>query len=377
MDKTRSAIAGLLAAGVAVAAAPAAAEVPEQYFFLDGFAVMHDERIPDAETGLGVRLGFGNILDRSANSATGIELGLFTNPVKSSTRSGDKQTGVMLDLMQYYQVGGFNPYVFAGLGITGERVGPAEGAFVSLEAGGGLLFDVTPDLTLRASLSAMSVRNDEFGTDAFVDWRLNLGLFFPTSGAAAAPAPAAAPARAVDSDGDGLADPSDRCPGTPASTADGCPPPAPVVQADSDNDGVGDDDDACAGTLEGLKVDASGCAVETEAQSVVLKGVTFLSGSATLTPDAAGVLDAAAAALGGQASLKVEIGGHTDSQGGAATNQRLSQRRADSVRQYLIDKGIDGERLTARGYGAADPIADNATPAGRAGNRRVEFKIVQ
>ena len=117
--------------------------------------------------------------------------------------------------------------------------------------------------------------------------------------------------------------------------------------------------------------------VQTEKQSVVLKGVTFLPGSATLTADAQGVLDTAAAALAGQKDLKVEIGGHTDAQGSDAANQRLSQRRADSVRQYLVGKGIEGERLTAVGYGEAQPIADNGTPAGRAENRRVEFKIVQ
>jgi OOP family OmpA-OmpF porin len=379
MNKTNGVIAGMLVAGAVMAATPAAAEVPDDYLFLDGFAVIHDERIPEAETGLGLRFGYGGIFDRSGNSATGIELGVFTNPVKSSDRSGDKQTGVMLDLMQFYQVGGFNPFVFAGLGVTGERVGPAEGAFLSLEAGGGLLFDVTPNLTLRASLSAMSVRNDEFGTDAFVDWRLNLGLFFPVDGStAAAPAPAPTPARAVDSDGDGLADSADRCPSTPASTADGCPPPAPVVQTDSDNDGVGDNDDTCPGTLEGLKVDARGCAVQSatgEKQSVVLKGVTFLPGSATLTEDAKGVLDGAAAALNGQKDLKAEIGGHTDAQGGDAANQRLSQRRADAVRTYLTGKGVEGERLTAVGYGESQPIASNDTPAGRAENRRVEFKL--
>ncbi|MGH8480981.1 MAG: OmpA family protein, partial [Nevskiaceae bacterium] len=181
--------------------------------------------------------------------------------------------------------------------------------------------------------------------------------------------------RAVDSDGDGLVDSADRCPTIPASTADGCPPPEPVARADADGDGVDDSQDQCPGTLAGLKVDERGCAVQTEAQSVVLKGVTFLPGSATLTPEAREVLDSAVAALSGQKDLKIEIGGHTDAQGSDAANQRLSQRRADSVRQYLLDQGVEGERLTAVGYGEAQPIADNDTPAGRAENRRVEFKI--
>jgi OOP family OmpA-OmpF porin len=222
----------------------------------------------------------------------------------------------------------------------------------------------------------MSVRNDELlvGQDAFVDYRFNVGLLWGGT-SAAAPAPAAAPARAVDSDGDGLADSADRCPDMPASTSDGCPPAAPVVQTDSDGDGVYDAADTCPGTLEGLKVDERGCAVQTESQSIVLKGVTFLPGSATLTAEAREVLETAVAALAGQKDLKVEIGGHTDAQGSDTANQRLSQRRADSVRQYLLDKGIEGGRLTAVGYGEAQPIATNDTPAGRAENRRVEFKV--
>jgi OmpA-OmpF porin, OOP family len=375
---TRSAMFGTC---VLMALPATAATPPDQYFFLDGNVVIHDERIPDAETGFGGRVGIGGIVSRGQDSATGIEVGIFGNPLKTSGSTGDKQTGFMIDLMQFYQTGSWNPYLFAGLGMVGEHIGASDGAYPSLEAGGGLLFDIGRGYTLRTSLSAMSVRNDEIdpGIDAYVDWRLNVGLFFPM-GAAPAPArpAAAAPARAVDSDGDGLTDSADRCPTTPASTADGCPPVAPVAQTDTDGDGVGDNDDACAGTLEGLKVDARGCAVQDdsgEKQSVVLKGVTFLPGSTTLTEDAKRVLDGAAAALIGQKDLKAEIGGHTDAQGADAANQRLSQRRADSVRKYLTDKGVEGERLTAVGYGETRPIASNDTAEGRAENRRVEFKL--
>jgi OOP family OmpA-OmpF porin len=150
-----------------------------------------------------------------------------------------------------------------------------------------------------------------------------------------------------------------------------------VVQTDADGDGVYDSQDECSGTLAGLKVDEKGCAIQSEKQSVVLKGVTFLPGSATLTPEAKEVLEGASAALAGQKDLKVEIGGHTDAQGADAANQRLSQRRADSVRTYLVGKGVEGERLTAKGYGEAQPIASNDTVQGRAENRRVEFKLVQ
>ena len=368
-----------MACGVFLSASVASAAVPDDYVFFDAFAVSHDERIPDKEIGLGGRVGIGGVFSRSGNTATGFELGIFANPIKSSDRSGDSQDGIMVDLVQFYSLGGWSPYVFAGLGGVHEDVGPAKGIFFAIEAGGGLLFSLTDKLTARASLAAMSVHQDELyaGTDAYTDFRFNVGLMYPFGGALA---PVAAPVvtRAKDSDGDGLADDKDACPSTPAATADGCPAAAPVVQTDSDGDGVIDLQDECSGTLEGLKVDEKGCAVETvggQAQSVVLKGVTFLPGSATLTAEAKVVLDTAVAALSGQKSLEVELGGHTDSQGKDAANLALSQRRAESVRQYLVGKGIDAGRMTAVGYGETQPIADNNTPAGRAENRRVEFKI--
>lgn len=363
-----------IAAGLAVAsgAAHARAGSPDEYFVIDLFAVQHEERIPERDLGFGGRLGLGHVIARSGNVVTGVEAGFLINSIEGDV-SGD-QHGFMLDVVQQFPMGGITPYVFGGVGGIGEEIGPVDATFLAFEAGVGLLFEVSDSMKARAGVSAMSVRNDELiaGRDAFVDYRFNVGLMWGTG-----QAPVPAPARAVDSDGDGLADSADACPSTPASTADGCPPPAPVAQTDADGDGVYDGQDACPGTLEGLKVDSRGCAIQTEKQSVVLKGVTFLPGSATLTADAKAVLDTAAAALTGQKDLKVEIGGHTDAQGSDAANQKLSQRRADSVRAYLLGKGVEGERLTAVGYGEAQPIATNDTPAGRAENRRVEFKIVQ
>jgi OOP family OmpA-OmpF porin len=377
MGYLRQAAFGLVAGCSAVATAHAAG-LPDEYVAIDLFAVQNEERIPERDLGFGGRIGVGNTLSRSANGSTGIEVGLFGNPIESDV-SGN-QAGIMLDLVRTFELGGLTPYVFGGLGFTKESIADVNEAFLSIEAGGGLLFALSDRYTARVGLSAMSVRNDELlvGQDAFVDYRFNVGLLWGGT-SAAAPAPAAAPARAVDSDGDGLADSADRCPDMPASTSDGCPPAAPVVQTDSDGDGVYDAADTCPGTLEGLKVDERGCAVQSsdggEKQSIVLKGVTFLPGSATLTADAKTVLETAHAALAGQKDLRVEIGGYTDAQGSDAANQKLSQRRADSVRQYLVDKGIEAGRLTAVGYGEAQPIATNDTPAGRAENRRVEFKI--
>lgn len=368
-----------LAAAVATLMAPAAQAASADdtnYVAIDVFAVQHEERIPERDLGFGGRFAFGNVLSQGSFGPVAVEIGVFANPIESKDDRVGHQEGVMFDLVQNFSLGGLTPYVFGGFGLVQERAGPIGGIYPAIEAGAGLKFKAFSDTSVRVGLSAQSVRNDELiaDNDAFMDLRFNVGLAMPFGDA---PAPAPAAPRAVDSDGDGLADAKDACPSTPASTADGCPPPAPVVQTDSDGDGVYDSQDECAGTLGGLKVDAKGCAVETESQSVVLKGVTFLPGSATLTADAKTVLDGAASALAGQKNLKVELGGYTDSQGKDAANLALSQKRANAARQYLIDKGIEADRLTAKGYGEASPIADNNTVEGRAENRRVELKVVQ
>lgn len=370
--------AGLMAAVAAlmVPAGHAVSADGTHYVAIDLFAVQHDERIPERDPGFGGRLAFGDVLSQGSFGPIALEIGVFANPIESKDGRIGHQEGVMFDLVQNFTLGGLTPYVFGGFGLVQERAGSIGGTYPAIEAGAGLKFRAFGDTGVRVGLSAQSVRNDELiaGNDAFVDLRFNVGLAIPFGDA---PAPVAAAPRAVDSDGDGLPDDRDACPTVAASTADGCPPPAPVAQTDSDGDGVNDAQDDCPGTLPGLKVDARGCAVETEAQSVVLKGVTFLPGSATLTAEARTVLDGAAVALDGQKNLKVELGGYTDSQGKDATNLALSQRRANAARQYLIDQGIEADRLTAKGYGEASPIADNNTVEGRAENRRVELKVIQ
>jgi len=115
----------------------------------------------------------------------------------------------------------------------------------------------------------------------------------------------------------------------------------------------------------------------TDASAIVLEGVTFLSNSDELTPEAAAVLDVVIADLASHSAAKVEIAGYTDNTGDPAYNVTLSQRRARAVVDYLVKGGIDASRLTARGYGAASPIADNATAEGRQRNRRVELHVLR
>ncbi|MEO8443604.1 MAG: OmpA family protein [Gammaproteobacteria bacterium] len=150
------------------------------------------------------------------------------------------------------------------------------------------------------------------------------------------------------------------------------PPPPPPPPADSDNDGVVDGRDQCPGTPAGATVNSVGCEEE-----LVLRGVNFSTNSATLTPQDTLILDSIVEILAQRPNFNVEVRGHTDDVGSDADNQRLSQRRAEAVRGYLIDKGIPADKLTAVGKGEADPVAPNDTADGRAQNRRVTLEFTQ
>jgi OOP family OmpA-OmpF porin len=198
----------------------------------------------------------------------------------------------------------------------------------------------------------------------------------------------------LDGDGDGVVDALDKCPTTPKGrkvNADGC-------ELDSDGDGVVDALDKCPTTPKGHKVNTQGCELDSDGDGVidandkcptvpapgtadgcpvpkklVLEGVNFDNDKATLRPEAYGILDKAAATLKEWGDAKVEVAGHTDSRSDDDYNQKLSQRRAEAVRSYLIGKGVAADRLTAKGYGEANPVADNESEEGRFKNRRVEL----
>ena len=192
-----------------------------------------------------------------------------------------------------------------------------------------------------------------------------------TVAAAPEPEPAPEPAPPGDADGDGVTDDRDRCPTTPAGAkvdSNGC-------ELDSDGDGVVDSRDACPGTARGVKVDSKGC--EIVAKVISLDGVFFHTNSAELKGDSYSILDSAAGTLASIPNVSVEVAGHTDSQGDAGYNQNLSQQRAETVRRYLISKGVSASRLSATGYGESQPVADNSSSAGRAQNRRVELRVNQ
>jgi outer membrane protein OmpA-like peptidoglycan-associated protein len=183
-----------------------------------------------------------------------------------------------------------------------------------------------------------------------------------------------------DNDGDGILDVNDKCPDKAEDKdafqdEDGCPDP------DNDGDGILDVNDKCPlepETVNGYK-DEDGCPdkkpeVQVEAgKSIVLEGVNFDSGKATLKAESEEPLGKVLRTLLENPEVEVEIQGHTDNQGKAAMNRDLSKRRADTVKAWLVERGVAPDRMTSKGFGPDKPVADNATPEGRAQNRRIEF----
>ena len=188
----------------------------------------------------------------------------------------------------------------------------------------------------------------------------------------------------LDNDNDTLPDDADMCTEEPEDfdgfeDDDGCP------DLDNDMDGIPDTSDQCMDepeTLNGFN-DEDGCpdrgstlVVVTATQIEIKQQINFASDSDRIVGQRSfDVLNVVALVLRANSTVRVEIQGHTDDRGTHEHNMDLSQRRAESVRTYLIEQGVEGGRLTARGYGPDVPIEDNRTAAGREKNRRVEFHI--
>jgi len=187
-----------------------------------------------------------------------------------------------------------------------------------------------------------------------------------------------------DRDGDGIPDDVDKCPDDPEDfdgfqDADGCPDP------DNDKDRILDKDDKCPNepeTYNGFQ-DEDGCpdrgrVVVTDTSIEILDMVYFEYDKAIIKKESYPILDAVAATMQGNPSISlIEIQGHTDERGDDAYNLDLSDRRAHSVREYLIGKGVDEKRLTAQGYGETQPLDRNHNEAAWAKNRRVAFLILK
>jgi outer membrane protein OmpA-like peptidoglycan-associated protein len=189
-----------------------------------------------------------------------------------------------------------------------------------------------------------------------------------------------------DQDEDGILDNLDKCPKEAEDKdgfedEDGCP------DKDNDKDGIPDEKDKCPDepeTINGVE-DEDGCPDEGKQVVIVkkekieiLQKVHFAYGRAKIRPDSHSLLNQVAQVIQAHREIrKIRVEGHTDSRGTEEYNQRLSQRRADAVKAYLIKRGVDPARLESLGYGESRPIAPNTSDVGREANRRVEFVILE
>jgi len=178
----------------------------------------------------------------------------------------------------------------------------------------------------------------------------------------------------MDRDGDGVPDDQDKCPDVPGPKENqGCP------DVDSDGDGIPDRLDKCPFQFGPLP---DGCPkkytlVEVKKEKIEIKQqVHFATNKYRVLPDSFPLLNQVAQVLADFPKMRVSIEGHTDNVGGEAANMRLSQRRAEAVRDYLVSRGISPSRLQAVGYGPTRPIASNKTAKGKGKNRRTEFRVV-
>ena len=190
----------------------------------------------------------------------------------------------------------------------------------------------------------------------------------------------------VDSDGDGLSDWDEvktyhTDPTNPDTDGDGLMDGEEVkkyhtdpLKADTDGGSVDDGTEVKRGTNPLDPKDDVPIALE-KGKSLVLEGVNFETGSATLTRESETTLERVFVGLVAHPELRVEIAGYTDNVGNPRTNQRLSQRRADAVSEWLVRKGVAATRMTTIGRGELDPIVPNTSPEGRSKNRRIEFHV--
>jgi len=273
----------------------------------------------------------------------GTELNYTRSYNNMDVRPSENDVGYdRLSLDGLFHFGG-NSFVdpYAKIGVGHDRYNYSGGPTdqnTDVDAGIGARFHVTENFSIRPEIGAIH-ELDTSQTHGIATVGFSLAL-----GGTSKPAPAP----------------------TPAVVA---PPPAPL---DSDGDGVTDDIDKCPNTPRGHDVDATGCEFALHKTEAIRLDINFATDKAEITEAYIGEVEKAAKFLKHYGNVKAEVAGYTDTTGSHAHNAKLSQRRADAVRDMLINRyGIEANRLTAVGYAESDPIASNATAAGRAQNRRV------
>ncbi|HKT71965.1 MAG TPA: OmpA family protein [Steroidobacteraceae bacterium] len=302
-------------------------------------------------------LGFGKHLSQYFSA----EVNFNTTRLKDRFDPGhlNLYAGTLDGLAVFNRGGVVAPYLSLGAGglRNNASVFSHTTDFIA-QAGGGLFIklwensDASRSFSLRPDLKA---RWDDRNGGLW-DYLGTVGFVYSFGPGKAHEAPAAAPP-----------------PPPPAEPAPAPPPPVATTPPDSDHDGVPDSEDRCPGTPAGVSVDQYGCPLK---GSITLEGVNFEVNSAVLTQQSLPVLDNVADGLRKHPRFKVEVQGHTDSSGSAPYNLVLSRKRANSVVDYLVKQGVSPDQVVAKGYGKTQPVASNATPAGRAQNRRVVMSVL-
>lgn len=299
-----------------------------------------------ADDGWGGGLSLGKPITQHLN----LELSLTGSSLDYNTGSGNYDLwGLGVDALYLFnRDADFTPYGVLGIGALYTDIPGKHDTGMMGNIGLGIMKRLTDNISLRADARYRLDGNstNAFGANHFGDTIISVGLNFalgqkaqPQSRPEPEPAPVAEPAPVPE------------------------PAPAPVVQPA-----------AVAPVLttpqaQQLDHAKSGDVV------VILEGVNFEFDSARLRPDAITILDEAVTVLNHRTDISVDVVGHTDSTGPAQYNQGLSERRAKSVYDYFISKGIATDRLTTKGYGETRPAYSNATREGRAKNRRVELVV--
>lgn len=277
-----------------------------------------------------------------------------------------KEIGVKLDGMYYLsRDAAFSPYFAIGAGVldtqqknTGaDSTDPFGDIGLGFTTFAGFLRDI--DVGLRFDARYRIVNPDIVGIEKFGETVARIGVIVPLGDREAAAAAAA---------------------GTAATAAAAANDTKKSSDKDSDGDGVDDASDKCPGTARGLTVDANGCPVNAAASGPnrSFENVNFPYDKSELTDYAKATLDNAAGAINGLSQkypkLKVDVSGHTDWVGTDSYNQALSERRANTVKKYLVKKGVEEKRISTFSYGESKPIAPNDTEEGRSINRRGEVR---
>ncbi len=324
----------ILAAGLTALYGVAGAQELDTRWYLSGglsYTFADDER-EDIAPGLDVDDAPGGFvgIGKAVNEWLNLELNLKGQQFDLDSAGEWKQYGGTLDGLFFFNRNpGFAPFAVLGVGALHTDIsGGFDETSTVVEAGLGFMRDIDDD---GAKLRVEARHRWDFADldvpgvdDTFGDWVVMAGVSIPI-GARPQAAPAPRPVAEVVAP-------------RPVPT----PEPTPVTE------------------------------------TVVLKGVNFCFDCDTLSEQAQRTLDGNAMALiNKRPNATFEIAGHTDSVGSDSYNQDLSQRRAVSVRNYLVDQGVDADRMTANGYGESQPVADNSTESGRAQNRRVELRITE